>query len=317
MKNLLLLIFLMCSAFSLSAQTKDNPLIIKYTSNWEPIKKGSPVFIGKAWPENGKWRRQDYYADINSICADGWYKDAGFTIKDGPFLQYYRNGKLESTTLFSSDKKQGLSESFYISGKKSASLHYTNDILTDSGFYWYENGRYFIEFYADSLGNGEMKSYYENGGTKLSGPLSAGMQHGKWFAYDESGKKLMALNFIKDSLVTLSCLDGNGFPVAGTCIFEKPAEITGGAAGWRKFLEKNLKYPEEAQMKNIQGVVKVSFLVSESGDISDVNILSSPSEFLSKEVIRLFSVSPPWKPAISLNKPVPYRHIQSVTFRLE
>jgi periplasmic protein TonB len=81
-------------------------------------------------------------------------------------------------------------------------------------------------------------------------------------------------------------------------------------------LERSLNYPEEAQRNNISGTVKVKFHVAKDGSLSDFEIVASPDKSLSQEVIRLMKKSPKWEPAIQLNSPVIYRHIQSITFNL-
>ena len=98
---------------------------------------------------------------------------------------------------------------------------------------------------------------------------------------------------------------------------EKPAEFPGGADGWRKYLESNLKYPKKALKKGIQGMVKVQFIVDKEGNVSEVMALNDPGGGLAEEAVRIIKNGPKWIPAEQNNKKVLYRHIQSLTFRLE
>jgi TonB family protein len=98
---------------------------------------------------------------------------------------------------------------------------------------------------------------------------------------------------------------------------DKPAEFPGGSEGWRMYLEKNLKYPKKARRAEIQGVVRVQFIVGKNGDISEVSILTDPGGGLGDEVVRLISTGPKWVPAEKDGKKVIYRHIQAVTFSLQ
>jgi len=96
---------------------------------------------------------------INSCLLD-------FCCCDGKVLKYYRNGNLDQTfenrngvangfvTLYDNDssgtvnsihtykndKKNGVSKSFYKSGKLFKLSNYKNDILTDKVYYFEENG---------------------------------------------------------------------------------------------------------------------------------------------------------------------------------
>ena len=98
---------------------------------------------------------------------------------------------------------------------------------------------------------------------------------------------------------------------------ETPAEFPGGAEGWRKYLEQNLEYPKKAYRKNIQGAVKVQFIVKPDGTVSEVQVLNDPGGGLAEEAVRIVKSGPNWKPATQNSKKVIYRHIQSITFKLE
>ncbi|TAD88925.1 MAG: energy transducer TonB [Bacteroidetes bacterium] len=96
-----------------------------------------------------------------------------------------------------------------------------------------------------------------------------------------------------------------------------PAEFPGGIEGWKSHLESNLKYPKKAQRKDIQGLVKVSFLVDRTGAISEVMAMNDPGGGLAEEAVRVIKEGPKWKPATQNGKKVIYRHIQAITFVLE
>ena len=98
---------------------------------------------------------------------------------------------------------------------------------------------------------------------------------------------------------------------------ESPAAFHGGANAWRIYLENNLNYPKKAIRKNIQGVVRVQFIVDKEGNISEVVALNDPSGGLAEEAVRIIKAGPRWKPAEQNHKKVIYRHIQSLTFKLE
>jgi periplasmic protein TonB len=98
---------------------------------------------------------------------------------------------------------------------------------------------------------------------------------------------------------------------------DKPAEFPGGSQGWSEYLQKNLRYPNKAIKKNIQGVVRVQFLVDKSGNISEVKAMNDPGGGLAEESVRIIANGPKWQPAEQNGKRVIYRHIQAITFKLE
>ncbi|WP_343030582.1 TonB family protein [Phnomibacter ginsenosidimutans] len=98
---------------------------------------------------------------------------------------------------------------------------------------------------------------------------------------------------------------------------ENPAEFPGGPDAWRRYLERNLQYPDNAQENGTQGVVRVQFIVDKEGNISEVQALNDPGDGLAEEAVRIIKKGPKWTPAEQNGRKVIYRHIQAITFRLE
>lgn len=96
-----------------------------------------------------------------------------------------------------------------------------------------------------------------------------------------------------------------------------PAGFPGGVQGWTEYLQKNLRYPNKAVRKSIQGVVRVQFIVDREGNISEVAALNDPGGGLAEESVRIIKNGPKWKPAEQNGRKVIYRHIQAITFKLE
>lgn len=74
------------------------------------------------------------------------------------------------------------------------------------------------------------------------------------------------------------------------------ASFIGGDKGLAQYLGSNIAYPEKAKKTGIEGRVVLSFVVEEDGSVDDVEVISSPSEDLSQEAIRVMLASPKWKP---------------------
>lgn len=98
---------------------------------------------------------------------------------------------------------------------------------------------------------------------------------------------------------------------------ENPAEFPGGQIEWLRYLQKNLRYPEDAIESRITGKVLVQFIVDKEGNISDVKALNDPGEGLAAEAVRIIKKGPKWKPAEQNGRKVIYRHIQAITFELD
>ena len=98
---------------------------------------------------------------------------------------------------------------------------------------------------------------------------------------------------------------------------EMPAEFPGGIDAWRRYLERNLQYPDAAINDETQGVVRVQFVIDTEGNVSEVVALNDPGNGLAEEAVRIIARGPKWIPAEQNNKRVKYRHSQPIIFRLD
>ncbi len=71
----------------------------------------------------------------------------------------------------------------------------------------------------------------------------------------------------------------------------------GGTLIWERYVSKNLKYPDRASIKSIQGTVIVCFTVDESGNTNDYSIIMSVEYSLDQEAIPVIKNSYLWIPA--------------------
>lgn len=78
---------------------------------------------------------------------------------------------------------------------------------------------------------------------------------------------------------------------------EEDAYFPTGSKGWGLFLRKNLKYPPAAKQAGIQGQVIMKFMVSTSGALEEMTLVSSPNHDLTLEAMRVLKLSPNWVPA--------------------
>lgn len=98
---------------------------------------------------------------------------------------------------------------------------------------------------------------------------------------------------------------------------EQMPEFPGGMAGLMQYITKNLRYPEEAKAKGIQGRVTVRVVVNTEGKITNAEVLRSVDPVLDAEALRVASSLPDWKPGMKDGKPVNVRFIFPVNFSLQ
>ena len=100
-------------------------------------------------------------------------------------------------------------------------------------------------------------------------------------------------------------------------VVEHMPEFTGGGMpALMEYLSKNIKYPEAAMKKGIQGRGIVQFVVEKDGSITNVKILRGIDPELNKEAVRVISAMPKWKPGTQKGEAVRVKYTVPVMFRL-
>ncbi|WP_207435723.1 energy transducer TonB [Sabulibacter ruber] len=114
--------------------------------------------------------------------------------------------------------------------------------------------------------------------------------------------------------------DGTGSTsgAAETTVFvsvEHMPEFDGGLSKLMEYVGKNLRYPRAAQAHGVEGTVVVSFVVSTTGDITDIQVLKGLGYGTEDEAIRVMKKLPRWKPGYQNGRSVPVR--MTLPIRLE
>ena len=78
---------------------------------------------------------------------------------------------------------------------------------------------------------------------------------------------------------------------------EQQAEFPGGQAEMMKWINENLRYPEEAA--GAFGRVIVQFVVEKDGSIGDVTVVRSKEKHLDAEAVRVVKSMPKWTPGMN------------------
>ena len=93
-------------------------------------------------------------------------------------------------------------------------------------------------------------------------------------------------------------------------------EYPGGTTAMFEFIQKNVKYPESAKDKGLEGKVYVQFVVEKDGSLSSFNILRGVSDDMDAEAIRVLKLMPKWKSGMKDGKPVRVQYVMPFNFKL-
>jgi TonB family protein len=97
---------------------------------------------------------------------------------------------------------------------------------------------------------------------------------------------------------------------------EEMPQFPCGDAALMKWLQDNMKYPEEAAKKGIQGRVAVRFVVKPDGSVEDVQVVKGLYPACDQEALRVMKIMPNWIPGKQNGNPVYVYYSLPLTFKL-
>lgn len=100
-------------------------------------------------------------------------------------------------------------------------------------------------------------------------------------------------------------------------VAEQMPEYPGGMKEMLKFLQENVKYPENAMKNNVQGRVIVQFVVEKDGTPTEFKVARSVDPDLDAEALRVLQTMPKWKPGMQRGKIVRVKFTVPVSFKLQ
>ena len=100
-------------------------------------------------------------------------------------------------------------------------------------------------------------------------------------------------------------------------VAEQMPEFPGGMKEMLKFLQENVKYPENAMKNNVQGRVIVQFVIEKDGTPTEFKVLRSVDPDLDAEALRVLQTMPKWKPGMQRGEVVRVKFTVPVSFKLQ
>lgn len=105
-------------------------------------------------------------------------------------------------------------------------------------------------------------------------------------------------------------------PMNMASVQQKP-EFPDGEAALFRYLSQNIKYPAIARENGIKGKVILSFVVSKSGAIEDVQVIRGIGGGCDQEAVRVVKGMPKWSPGRMNGKAVKVKYTLPVNFTLQ
>ncbi|TSJ41621.1 energy transducer TonB [Fluviicola chungangensis] len=227
-------------------------------------------------------KRDTIYYDLNWVItkqAEGavYYRiitktDDLYCVRD----YYLKSDSVQMTGAFKDESqkiKEGEFSYYYENGVMSSKEYYKNGKLNGKRTKYDASGRlYSSGDFTDGIFHGDFIIYYENGGIKKKETYEHGNLTGKEY-------------YLEDGKITTYLPD------------ETPAYYPdGGNEGIKKYIKENLKYPKYAVDKKIEGKVYLKFVVSLTGEITNVKVQKGVHPILDEEAVRVIEAMPKWVP---------------------
>jgi len=283
-------LFIALSFLSISVFAQKSDTLITYNfGNYET--KAIATESYKVYKKDNVYIRTTF-DNRKAITKIETFADKKLKVLNGEYLEY-KDGQVVLKGLYLENKRSGLWTNFGINGKPKEAMVYQDNKL-----------------------NGTYTSYWKNGAVKVSGNYVDGKKVGEWKILYETGSLALKESYdSKNKLTDSTYLDLEGKTVQKADITTEPS-FPGGMKQFYMYLAKNIRYPVEAHQSRSEGKVYLSFMVSRSGKIEDVKIISSPALSLSEEAIRVTKLSPDWISATLFGNPVEMPYNIDINFTL-
>ncbi len=169
--------------------------------------------------------------------------------------------------------------------------------------------------------NGRSLLFNKTGNIDSLAIFDHGKRNGTFYKFkaitEDSVIFFMQYDYVEDSLVkkinlltdTLSNKDKD---TAGT-----ESEYPGGIKRWNYYLGHSLTYPERALNKEIEGQVKIYFVVDTTGMVTDPYLIRSVEYSLDQESLRVIKNSGKWNPSIEHGEPKKSYKLMPINFKLK
>ena len=131
---------------------------------------------------------------------------------------------------------------------------------------------------------------------------------------------LLILTVVITQAVNAGIFTGNARKVVDTNqfapAFKKVPEYPGGMKAFSRYISKNLKYPDIANLVGINGKVYVSFVINQDGKVIEVTPVSCIGAGCESEAVRIIENSKQWTPGLLDGRPVRVQYTVPIDFNI-
>lgn len=159
---------------------------------------------------------------------------------------------------------------------------------------------------------GPARYFYANGTIDSEGPYKNNLRNGSWKFYSQTGKQTGFIFFKDNKVATADYLERYGHMMDDNN--DALPSFKGGKDALVEYIRQTLNPIQKLAKEKIKGTVKVGFVVSETGKITDVHIVSGINDQVNQQAIKMINGMPDWHPGMQYDKPVKVPLIIPIVF---
>jgi hypothetical protein len=315
MRRLLFSTYLLLYVFTIVAQKREEG----FDHSFKPTPKVARYYVVTE-KKDSLWHREAWYLPEKGMAMQGWYKDKECKIESGEVTWYHSNKNLKSKGLYINGKKEGSWLEYDEEGRLEDSSYYTGGRLKGVSLHWYPDGMIADSTQFDGEGNGVQVSWHEDGSLAAAGLwVSDTSRKGRWKYYHPNEQLMATEDYVNGKIVSCNCFDETGRQLDSADCKEKESEFPGGSTAWQRFINKNLRMPQQyidSAKGNAACTIVYEFVIGTDGSVQQLKPLTHFGYGLEEEVERMIKLSPLWIPARQHGQIVKSYKKQPITFHL-
>lgn len=162
---------------------------------------------------------------------------------------------------------------------------------------------------------GVVQAWYSNGRPSWQLAYQHGQRHGALRAWYPNGRVMRLETYRSGQRTTGRCYTRAGRDTVWFA-FERPAQFVGSDQALHTWLTRNLRYPASDLRNQVEGSVRVRFVVDKLGRVQNPEITKGLGSSINEEVLRLLKIMPAWQPAVVAGRAVAVPYELPVEFRI-
>lgn len=200
-----------------------------------------------------------------------------------------------------------------------------NEHVLPVKLYWLDTKKVKQDYYVDTATkklHGPYKDFYPDGKLKAQGEYNQSYRAGVWEFYDKETKLMEKYNYdLRRSFVynenpylPKRIYAAMGAPTSHLDTLDTIPHFIGGMPELEAFFARQLKQPYYAWLEQLKGILIVSFVVDENGEILYPRVEKRLGFGCEAEALRVVRIMPRWAPAVKNDKFTAVRYYLPIEF---